>query len=177
ALDPTLAPVVDTVVGLTQQVGATTGLGAPVDGVLQQVGGTVSNLGDTLGGTGMPGGLSEGVGGLVSGLGDTVGSVGGLLNASADNPQPLTRVLGNATSAVGSLTGALGGEGGLLNPVNQLAGNLLGGALSGPTQPILEPALTNVGGAADNIAPLGLTSTLGGLGAATDPLVSPVAGV
>ncbi|WP_207209255.1 collagen-like triple helix repeat-containing protein, partial [Bordetella pertussis] len=46
-------PVVDTTVGLTQQIGATTGLGAPVDGVLTQVGGTVSGLGDTVAGTGL----------------------------------------------------------------------------------------------------------------------------
>src|SRR5690606_38261229 len=105
ALDPTLAPVVGTVTGLTQQVGAATGLGAPVDGVLTQVGGVVGNLGDTVTGTGLPGGLGAGVGGLVSGLGDTVASVGGLLNANPDNPQPLTTVLGNATSAVGALTG------------------------------------------------------------------------
>src|SRR5690606_24319857 len=110
ALDPTLAPVADTVTGLTQQVGAATGLGAPVDGVLTQVGGTVGNLGDAVAGTGLPGGLSTGVGGLVSGLGDTVASAGGLLNANPDNPQPLTAMLGHATGAVGALTGSLAGE-------------------------------------------------------------------
>src|SRR5690606_20221832 len=108
--DPTLAPAVATATGLTQPVGAATGLRAPVDGVLTQVGGVVSNLGDTVSGTGLPGGLDTGVGGLVSGLGDTVASVGGLLNADPDNPQPLTTVLGNATNAVGALTGGLAGE-------------------------------------------------------------------
>ncbi|WP_195844585.1 collagen-like triple helix repeat-containing protein, partial [Bordetella pertussis] len=131
ALDPTLKPVVDTTVGLTQQIGATTGLGAPVDGVLTQVGGTVSGLGDTVAGTGLPGGLSTGLGGLVDGLGKTVASTGGLLHADANNPEPLTAVLGNATGAVGAV-------------------------LDGPTQPILQPALTNTGTAADNVASLGL---------------------
>lgn len=159
------SPVVDTTVGLTQQIGATTGLGAPVDGVLTQVGGTVSGLGDTVAGTGLPGGLSTGLGGLVDGLGKTVASTGGLLHADANNPEPLTAVLGNATGAVGALTGALGGQGGLLNPVNQLVGGIAGGVLDGPTQPILQPALTNTGTAADNVASLGLGEALDGIGA------------
>ena len=82
ALDPTVKPVTDQVVSLTQKVGATTGLGQPVNGVLQQTGGLVSNLGTTVKGTGLPGGLGVGVGGLVDGLGKTVASAGGLLNAS-----------------------------------------------------------------------------------------------
>ena len=145
ALDPTLAPVVNTVVGLTQEVGATTGLGQPVDGVTKQVGGLVSDLGTTVKGTGLPGGLSSGLGGLVDGLGKTVASTGGLLNADPANPQPLTTILGNATNAVGALTAGLSGQGGLLNPVTQAVGGITGGVLGGPSKPILEPALGNVG--------------------------------
>ena len=103
-----------------------------MDGVLQQTGGLVSNLGTTVKGTGLPGGLSGGVGGLVDGLGKTVASAGGLLNASPNNPDPLKTVLGNATNAVGALTAGLGGQGGLLNPVNKLVGGVTGGLLSGP---------------------------------------------
>ena len=121
----------DQVVSLTQKVGATTGLGQPVNGVLQQTGGLVSNLGTTVKGTGLPGGLGVGVGGLVDGLGKTVASAGGLLNASPNNPDPLKTVLGNATNAVGALTAGLGGQGGLLNPVNKLVGGVTGGVLSG----------------------------------------------
>ena len=141
ALDPTVKPVTDQVVSLTQKVGATTGLGQPVNGVLQQTGGLVSNLGTTVKGTGLPGGLGVGVGGLVDGLGKTVASAGGLLNASPNNPDPLKTVLGNATNAVGALTAGLGGQGGLLNPVNKLVGGVTGGVLSGPYKPVLEPAL------------------------------------
>ena len=176
ALDPTVKPVVDTVVGLTQQVGATTGLGQPVDGTVQQVGGLVQDLGTTVKGTGLPGGLSSGVGGLVEGLGKTVASTGGLLNADPQNPQPLTTILGNATNAVGALTAGLSGQGGLLNPVNQLVGGVTGGVLDGPSKPLLEPALANVGKTVDNVLPLGLQPTLGGLGAALDPTASPLAG-
>ncbi|MGH8463817.1 MAG: collagen-like triple helix repeat-containing protein, partial [Pseudomonas sp.] len=176
ALDPTLAPVVDTVVGLTQQVGATTGLGQPVDGITKQVGGLVSDLGTTVKGSGLPGGLSSGVGGLVDGLGKTVASTGGLLNASASNPQPLTTILGNATNAVGALTAGLSGQGGLLNPVTQTLGGITGGVLGGPSKPILEPALGNVGKTVDNVLPLGLQPTLAGLGAALDPTASPLVG-
>ena len=171
ALDPTVKPVTDQVVSLTQKVGATTGLGQPVNGVLQQTGGLVSNLGTTVKGTGLPGGLGVGVGGLVDGLGKTVASAGGLLNASPNNPDPLKTVLGNATNAVGALTAGLGGQGGLLNPVNKLVGGVTGGVLSGPYKPVLEPALANTGKAADNLLPLGLGPTLGGVGAALDPTV------
>ena len=176
ALDPTVKPVTDQVVSLTQKVGATTGLGQPVNGVLQQTGGLVSNLGTTVKGTGLPGGLGVGVGGLVDGLGKTVASAGGLLNASPNNPDPLKTVLGNATNAVGALTAGLGGQGGLLNPVNKLVGGVTGGVLSGPYKPVLEPALANTGKAADNLLPLGLGPTLGGVGAALDPTVGPLAG-
>ncbi|EGP48406.1 PE-PGRS family protein, partial [Achromobacter insuavis AXX-A] len=176
ALDPTVKPVVDTVVGLTQQVGATTGLGKPVDGTVKQVGGLVEGLGTTVKGTGLPGGLSAGVGGLVEGLGKTVASTGGLLNADPKNPQPLTTVLGNATNAVGALTAGLSGPGGLLNPVNQLVGGVTGGVLGGPSKPLLEPALGNVGKTVDNVLPLGLQPTLGGIGKALDPTASPLAG-
>jgi len=176
ALDPSLEPVVADLVGLTQMVGSQTGLGAPVNGVLQQAGNAVGKLGDTVADSGLPLNLGEGAGGLVSGLGDTVASVGGLLQQDPDNPQPLTRVLANATNAVASLTGALGDEGGLLHPINATIGGVSGGLLGGTGQPILEPALTNVGTAADNVLGLQLASALGGVGAALDPAVSGVAG-
>src|SRR5690606_36680767 len=135
-----------------------------------------SNLGDTVSGTGLPGGLDTGVGGLVSGLGDTVASVGGLLNADPDNPQPLTTVLGNATNAVGALTGGLAGEGGLLNPITGLVGGLTAGLGDVTTLPILEPTLGNTCTAVDNILPLGPNPPLGGVGITLDGIVSPVAG-
>ena len=69
-----------------------------------------------------------------------------------------------------------GGQGGLLNPVNKLVGGVTGGVLSGPYKPVLEPALANTGKAADNLLPLGLGPTLGGVGAALDPTVGPLAG-
>lgn len=174
ALDPTIQPVVDTATGLTQQVGAITGLGQPADGAIKQVGGLVEGLGATVTGTSLPGGLSAGVGGLVENLGKTVSSTGGLLNADPKNPQPLTSVLGNATNAVGALTASLSGPGGLLNPVNQLVGGVTGDVLGGPSKPLLEPALGNVGKTVDNVLPLGLQPTLDGLGKALDPTASPL---
>lgn len=102
-----------------------------------------------------------------------VASTGGLLNADPKNPQPLTTVLGNATNAVGALTAGLSGQGGLLNPVTQLVGGVTGGVLGGPSKPLLEPALGNVGKTVDNVLPLGLQPTLGGIGAALDPTASP----
>ena len=95
----------DTVVSLTQKVGATTGLGQPWTACCndRRTGQQSGHHGE---GHGLPGGLSGGVGGLVDGLGKTVASAGGLLNASPNNPDPLKTVLGNATNAVGALTAA-----------------------------------------------------------------------
>lgn len=84
-------------VGLTQQVGATTKLGAPVAGLLNTLGGTVSNLG-----TQLPGGNVAGLNGVLQGLGGAVSSAGGLLNATPGNTNPLGNTLANATGAVAS---------------------------------------------------------------------------
>src|SRR5690606_29295105 len=116
---------------------------------------------------------SSGLGGLVGGLGDTVASVGGLVNADPANPNALVTVLDNATGALAALTGPLGDEGGLLSPVGQLVGKLVA---VGGEQPVLEPALGNVGQTVDNLAPLGLSPTLAGVGASLDTIVSPVVG-
>src|SRR5690606_806449 len=173
--DKVVEPVLGTVTGLTQQVGATTGLGVPVDGLLVQVGGTVSNLGQTISGVGLPGGLGVGVGGLVDGLGNSVASLGGLLNAPADGSNPLTNVLDNATGALGNLTLALGAEGGLLQPLTDVLGGALGGGNGDNAAPVLEPTLVNAGQAVDNLLPVGLSEPLGGVGNTLDGIVSPIA--
>jgi len=173
-LDTVAGPVGDVVTRLTRTVGEQSGLGDPASGLLAQVGGAVSASGDTIGQTGLPGNLDTGVGGLVSGLGDTVASTGGLLVNDPDNPAPLVTVLDNATGSLGALTGPLAAEGGLLTPVTSLADGL--GVTGGDAQPILEPALANVGQTVDNVVPVGLSETLGGVGATLDNIVSPVAG-
>src|SRR5690606_28842655 len=158
----------DTVVDTTQTLGGATGLGQPVDGLLQQVGNTVGGLGENVSGLGLPGGLSEGVGGLVSGVGATVGSVGAVLNPNADTPNPLGNTLGLATGAVGSLTQGLA-DGGLLAPLDGLLSALPEGGNA-----VLEPALGNTGAAVNNLVPLGLEGPLASVGATLDPVVSPV---
>src|SRR5690606_35098438 len=72
------------------------------------------------------------------------------------------------------LTGALGGEGGLLAPIT---GSVIDGGLLGlPGQPVLQPALASLGVAVDGVVPLGLGDTLGGLGQSLDTIAAPVAG-
>ncbi|WP_267956255.1 collagen-like triple helix repeat-containing protein, partial [Bordetella bronchiseptica] len=44
-LDPAISPVAGAVTNLTQMVGATTNLGAPVAGLLTSVGGTLAGAG------------------------------------------------------------------------------------------------------------------------------------
>ncbi|WP_394065843.1 collagen-like triple helix repeat-containing protein [Alcaligenes sp. WGS1538] len=172
-LDSVVAPVVDTATGLTQQVGGATGLGEPVNGLLNQTGGVVANLGEQLGNSGLPLNLGQGVGGLLTGLGNAVGSAGGLLHADPNNPAPLTAVLGHATGGLAALTDSLTGEGSLLYPLTGQLG--LGGLLNGgDAAPILEPALGNVGQAVDNIIPVGLNPILGNVGETLDTVVAPV---
>ncbi|HRK84978.1 MAG TPA: collagen-like triple helix repeat-containing protein, partial [Alcaligenes faecalis] len=173
ALDTVVEPVVDTATGLTQQLGNATGLGEPINGLLNQTGGIVANLGEQLGKSNLPLNLGQGVGGLLTGLGNAVGSAGGLLHAHSNNPAPLTAVLGNASGGVVALTDSLLGEGSLLYPLTGPLG--LGGLLnSGEAAPILEPALANAGLAVDNLIPLGLSPILGKTGESLDVVVAPL---
>ncbi|WP_341668994.1 collagen-like triple helix repeat-containing protein [Alcaligenes sp. SDU_A2] len=173
ALDTVVEPVVDTATGLTQQLGNTTGLGEPINGLLNQTGGVVANLGEQLGKSNLPLNLGQGVGGLLTGLGNAVGSAGGLLHAHSNNPAPLTAVLGNASGGVVALTDSLLGKGSLLYPLTGPLG--LGGLLnSGEAAPILEPALANAGLAVDNLIPLGLSPILGKTGESLDVVVAPL---
>ncbi|WHQ45645.1 hypothetical protein E8D21_06515 [Alcaligenes faecalis] len=175
-LDTVVAPVVDTATGLTQQIGGATGLGQPVSSLLGQTGGVVANLGEQLGNSGLPLNLGQGVGGLLNGLGNAVDSAGGLLHADANNPNPLTAVLGHATGGVAALTDSLLGEGSLLYPITGQLG--LGGLLNGTdAAPILEPSLANVGQTVDNILPIGLNPILGNVGETLDTVVAPVGAV
>ncbi|HRK84346.1 MAG TPA: collagen-like triple helix repeat-containing protein, partial [Alcaligenes faecalis] len=172
-LDGALKPVTDIVTDTSRTVGSVTGLGQPVNGLTQQVGGVVTNLGDQLGKTGLPLNLGEGAGGLLSHLGQAVGSVGGLLVNDPQNLNPLGNTLHHATKGVEVLTGSLLGEGSLLHPLTAQLG--LGGLLLAEEgEPVLKPALGNVGQTVDNILPLGLNPILGDVGGALDNTVAPV---
>ena len=171
--DKVVDPVTGKVVTLTQQIGDKTRLGKPIDAALDKTGGVVTNLGAKIAESNLPLGLNEGLGGLTSGLGNTLASTGGLLNANGANSNPVRDILGNATGAVGALTASLGGQGGLLAPIT---GSVVDGSLLGlPGEPVLQPALANLGGAVDGIAPLGLNTTLGNLGQSLDTIAAPVA--
>ena len=152
-VDGVLKPVTNIVTDTTRTVGGVTGLGQPVNGLTQQVGGVVTNLGGQLSKAGLPLNLGEGAGGLLSHLGQAVGSAGGLLVNDPTNSNPLGNTLHHATKGVEVLTGALLGEGSLLHPLTAQLG--LGGILLADSgEPVLKPALGNVGQIVDSILSL-----------------------
>ena len=87
------------------------------------MGGTVAGLGQV--------GNTAGLGGVLQGLGATVSSVGGLLNATPGNTNPLGNTLANATGTVAARPAAwawraAGGNGGLLSPITGILGGVGG---------------------------------------------------
>src|SRR5690606_29415148 len=104
---------------------------------------------------------------------NALGSAGGLLNPN-NGQNALGDTLGHVTQGVAHLTGSLLGEGSLLSPLTKQLG--LGSILDGEQAPVLQPALGNVGQAADNLLGLGLNQPLAGVGAALDTTLSPVTG-
>src|SRR5690606_39423287 len=81
--------------------------------------------------------------------------------------------LHHATKGIEVLTGSLLGEGSLLHPLTAQLG--LGGILLAEGgEPVLQPALGNIGQTVDNILPLGLNPILGDVGGALDNTVAPV---
>ncbi|RYX95932.1 MAG: hypothetical protein EOO28_09240 [Comamonadaceae bacterium] len=185
-------PIVDVVASTTQDVGAKTGLGVPVDNLLTRVGGGVDVLGQGISGTGGGAPVIKQTGELVSAVGVTVASLGGLVNAPAADGAPggLGALLGGlnggtgtgplapVTNLVGGLTGGLtggtqGGLGGVLAPVTGLVGGLTGG-LSGGTPGagnVLAPVTNLVGGLT------GGATGGAGAGGALAPVLAPVTGL
>src|SRR5690606_26361970 len=72
------------------------------------------------------------------------------------------------TGAVGSLTLALGSDGGLLKPLSDVVGGTFGGGNSDNAASVLEPTLANAGQAVDNVLTVGLSELLGNGGNSLD---------
>lgn len=168
-----IMPVADTTLSLTQAVGASTGLGKPVDNLLIRVGTGVDGIGDSVTATNVPVLLEAGQ--VVSGVGGAVAILGGAVNAPEGTPAPagLNGVLAPVTTALGGITGgATGGDtGGLLAPVTTLVGGLTGGLNGGTggTGGALAPVTTAVSGLTGGLS--------GGLGGGTGGPLAPVTGV
>ncbi|PWF22245.1 collagen-like triple helix repeat-containing protein [Corticimicrobacter populi] len=136
-LDQAAVPAGMAVVGLTQQVGAATGLALPADQVLGSLGDALGTVGSQLD-QALPVG---GVGHLVQQVGAGVASAGGILNPDhAQAGNPLGATLGHVTNGVAGLTSGLaqglsdGLTGGLTGTNAQEGttgglGGLLGGGL------------------------------------------------
>lgn len=118
ALDGVVSPAGGAVTQVTQTVGDSTGLGAPVNQLLTSIGG---NLQQVTGGVASAAPL--GLNGVVANLGASIGSAGGLVHKTPGNANPLGNTLDHATKAVAALTGELGVTNG-----SQKGGGLLGGA-------------------------------------------------
>jgi hypothetical protein len=78
-----LVPVIAMVESTTDKVGDATGLGAPLNGVLGQVGGAVKGLGGQVTGAGSGNALTNTVGGALTNVGTTVGAGGLVDNGTA----------------------------------------------------------------------------------------------
>ncbi|MEQ4617206.1 MAG: collagen-like triple helix repeat-containing protein [Corticimicrobacter sp.] len=134
-LDQAAVPAGMAVVGLTQQVGAATGLALPADQVLGSLGNALSTAGGQLD-QALPVG---GIGHLVQQVGAGIASTGGVLNPNhAQAGNPLGATLGHVTHGVAGLTSGLAqglGQGltGSLtgNPAQEGTTGGLGGLLGG----------------------------------------------
>ncbi len=143
AADALTAPVTSGAVSLTQAVGQQTQLGAPTAGLLESAGAAVAGLGA---GTGLEATLA-GVGGGVASLGGT------------GRPE-----LGQRGQPAGRDA----------HPGNRRRAGSDGrrGRHGCPASGILQPGLTNAGGAVDNVVPLG-AGAHAGQGGARRPTTSP----
>ncbi|QRQ84393.1 collagen-like triple helix repeat-containing protein [Cupriavidus oxalaticus] len=156
AVSKVIVPLTSKLTDGTQKLGAVTGLGKPVDGLLRKLGYTVAGGGSLLGHSDAP--LVAPLGGVFKEAGMTVAAAGGLVNGGhGHGGNPLGGLLGNLPllgghggahgggqdgNPVGGLLGSLpllggshgdghGGSSGLLAPVTGLLGGLAGGDKGG----------------------------------------------
>jgi hypothetical protein len=163
-LSAAVTPLVITLGQQTQSVGATTGIGQPVSGLLGQVGSAVQSGGAQIAGASKDPVVAD-IGGLVSSLGNTITNAGGLVNANGPNgaapiPGLITSLLGSSSATVQGGTPSSGAGSGPLAPVT----GLLGGAGGSSPLSAVTGALGSTSGATagSGTSTSGLNSLLGG---------------
>ncbi|KWF34163.1 hypothetical protein WL88_11095 [Burkholderia diffusa] len=186
-LSSVVTPLVITADQATQQIGATTGLGQPVAGLLGQVGTALATTGSRMGAVSSQPAVGS-VGALVGALGNTVTNAGGLVNYNGPNgvapiPGLIVSLAGasvatvqNGPSGGSSTSGPLGGvlSGLGSTPLGSLTGALGGTTGAGAASPLgpvtnlvstvtgtLAGAAGGAGSSANSLMPV--TSLLGGV--------------
>ncbi|HDR8861349.1 TPA: collagen-like triple helix repeat-containing protein [Burkholderia territorii] len=179
-LSSAVTPLVITAGQTTQQIGATTGLGQPVAGLLGQVGTALATTGSRMGSVSSQPAVGA-VGAVVGALGNTVTNAGGLVNYNGPNgvapiPGMIVSLAGASVATVqngpSSGSSASGPLGGVLSGLGSTPLGSLTGALGGTTG----------AGAASPLAPVTnlvstVTGTLGGAAGGGGSSANPLAPV
>ncbi|KAB0632383.1 hypothetical protein F7R13_35445, partial [Burkholderia territorii] len=138
-LSSAVTPLVITAGQATQQIGATTGLGQPVAGLLGQVGTALATTGSRMGSVSSQPAVGA-VGAVVGALGNTVTNAGGLVNYNGPNgvapiPGMIVSLAGASVATVqngpSSGSSASGPLGGVLSGLGSTPLGSLTGALGG----------------------------------------------
>ncbi|WP_293780042.1 collagen-like triple helix repeat-containing protein [uncultured Oxalicibacterium sp.] len=176
SLSSSIVPLTSTVTSLTHQIGGTTGLGRPVNNLLETIGGNVAGLGIGITDSNTP--VVSNLGGVVTATGDTVSILGILLQPENDvgTNQGLASLLSPITGILGGKIGAIGNgsNDGLLAPVTSLVSGLTGNQGAGVLAPVTDVlGGLNGGGNGELLAPV--TGLVGGLtGGSTGHVTAPV---
>lgn len=140
-----IVPLTAALTSATQTLGAATGLGAPVGGVLTTLGSALGSEGKTITTT------AKGDA-LVSTLGNAVSALGAIAGGLSTVVTPAAPSTGGSTTPGGALAGALPGAlGGALAPVTTTVGSLTAGI----------PGIGSLGGTTTTSSPAGGLSSIG----------------
>ncbi len=146
----------------TQSLGASTGLGVPVNNLLVGTGSTVDNLGGNISSTFATSPLLSNAGGVVSATGSLMASVGGLVSSpTSGNTSPST--FGNVISSLSSAPAPGTTPMSVGGPLTTLSSASPLSSLSNFSAPLGTTPTSSLGGGALSTATAPLTGVLGNL--------------